>query len=231
MALGAAVLASRALAAPTPAWALLAISATSYGQWCPSRVLLLREQVAPMSWGTALPEPGNVPACRTCQRLSWPVATVLQQWTCQGLGYTREGKDSSGRGVVKPNTMVGPWRGFSSARAMVQLSHGITCQAHTPGWGHATGICHHHPATSSNIQAPGPRQAGKSSGEAEARRQESCPALGQPRLLLSPASLSPCGTKSGGRGSWQHGVGDRVGTAQGQWHPVWFLGRLGETPA
>lgn len=124
MALGAAVLASRALAAPTPARALLAISAAPYGQWCPSRVLPLREQVAPMPWGTALPEPGNVPACRTCQWLSWPVATVLQQWTCQGLGYTREGKDSSGKGVVKPNTMVGPWRGFSSAGAMVQLSHG-----------------------------------------------------------------------------------------------------------
>lgn len=184
-----------------------------------------------MSWGTALPGPGNVPACRTCQWLSWPMATVLQQWTCQGLGYTREGKDGSGKGVVDPNTMVGPWRGFSSARAMVQLSHSITCQAHTPGWGHAAGISHHHPAISSNIQAPVLRQAAKSSGEAEARQGESCSALGQPRLLLSPASLSPCGTRSGGRGSWQHGDRDRVGTSQGRWHPVWFLGRLGETPA
>lgn len=55
--------------------------------------------------------------------------------------------------MVEPNIMVGPWRGFSSARAMVQLSHGITCQAHNPEWGQDAGISHHQPAASSNIQA------------------------------------------------------------------------------
>lgn len=135
MALEAAVLASRALGAPTPAWALLAISVAPCGQQCPSRVLPLRAQVAPMSQGTALPEPENVPACSTRQWLSWPMATVLQQQTCEGLGHTREGKGSSGKRVVETNIMVGHQRGFSSARAMVQLSHSITCEVHNPGWG------------------------------------------------------------------------------------------------
>lgn len=107
-----------------------------------------------MFWGTALLEPGNVPTSRTWQQLSWPVATVLQQWTCWGLGHTRERKGSSGKGVVEPNIMVGPRRGFYSASAMVQLSHGITCQAHNPEWDQDAGISPHQPATSSNIQAP-----------------------------------------------------------------------------
>lgn len=29
----------------------------------------------------------------------------------------------------------------------------------------------------------------------------------------------------------QHGDGDRADTVRGQWHSVWFLGRLDETPA
>ncbi|TRZ21990.1 hypothetical protein HGM15179_005133 [Zosterops borbonicus] len=63
------------------------------------------------------------------------MATVLQQRTCEGLGHTREGKGSSGKRVVETNIMVGHQRGFSSARAMVQLSHSITCEVHNPGWG------------------------------------------------------------------------------------------------
>lgn len=139
-------------------------------------------------------------------------------------GRERHRKEGGGR-AKHPRESMG--------RVFQHQSHGVAQprQSHAgraPGWGHGTGTSHHHHATSSHIQALLPRRAGKSGGETEAwvwRPGSSRGAMPNTRTAQAATDttrcgrkvLSPCETRSGSKGSWQHGDGsrdgDRVGTA------------------
>lgn len=203
---------------------LQAVPTAPCRQRCPPGVFPRRAQVAPVSPGKALPKPRDVPVGRACQWPGWLVATdpstVPQQWTCEGLGQTGEGKGTMGKEVAEPNITGGRLGGRFQCQSHGAARPRQSPASHTPqheAMGEArscgAGASHHHHARSSHVQPPVPRRDGKSDGESEARQGEPCPAPGHRRPLTLPG-VEGRGRVRVGQGQAAEAAGS-VGTGMG----------------
>lgn len=229
MALEATVLASRATVAPAPALAAPGCPLCTMWEAVPTWGLSLKSTSS-----THILRDGSAHACGLAHRQSVPVAGLFlghqpQQWTCYNLGYAREGKGITGKGVTEPNIRE-------------QLSHSNPLPARHPKMGpqEERGAAAQLPTTTITLGPPTSkhqyqgdlgREVGKlRPGEGnQGQARGAVPSTGTAQAAADATQhggkgLSLSGTRSGSRGGQPCGNkdGNRADKTQGPWHPAWL---------